>query len=112
LIVPTLDQRFRWKPSPRRVRAVFGCATVADSTHVMLLLQAGRLPVYYFPWADVRTKFLEHTTHTTVSELKGTATYWTVLVGERNAEHAAWSYETPAPNGPILSRATSHSIGT
>jgi uncharacterized protein (DUF427 family) len=32
---------------------IFG-VTIADSTHVMLLHEAGRLPVFYFPIEDVR----------------------------------------------------------
>jgi uncharacterized protein (DUF427 family) len=102
LVVPSPDQKFRWEPSQRRVRVEFGGATVADSTHVMLLLEAGRLPVYYFPSADVRAAALERTDHTTASDLKGTATYWTLRVGDRAAENAAWSYESPPPGGPDL----------
>jgi uncharacterized protein (DUF427 family) len=100
LIVPSPDQRFRWEPSPRRIRAVLGGVTIAQSDRVMLLLEAGRLPVYYFPWADVRAEALERTAHSTTSDLKGPATYWTVRAGDRVAEDAAWSYETPPPGGP------------
>ena len=99
---PSLPTGYRWEPSPRRVRALFGGATIADSTHVMLLLEAGHLPVFYFPRSDVRADSLERTEHTTSSDLKGTATYWTVRVGDRAAENAAWSYESPPPNGPDL----------
>jgi uncharacterized protein (DUF427 family) len=103
LTAPSPDQQYRWEPSPRRVRAEFGGQTIADSTHVMLLLEAMRLPVYYFPMADVRTELLERTEHTTDSPLKGVASYWTARVGERVAENAAWSYETPSAGGPDLS---------
>lgn len=102
LTVPSPDQRFRWEPSPRRVHATFNGVTVVDSTHVMLLLEAGHLPVYYFPWADVRSEFLERTQHTTTSDLKGVASYWTLRVGDRVAENVAWSYEAPAPGGPAI----------
>lgn len=99
-VAPSRSQRFTWEPSPRRVRVVFGGTTIADSYHVMLLREAGRLPVYYFPWADVRDEALERTQHTTSSELKGAATYWTVRVSARVAENAAWSYEAPPADGP------------
>lgn len=102
LIVPAPDQPYRWESTPRRVRTLFGGESIADSTHVMLLLEVGHLPVYYFPWADVRADFLERTQHTTESPLKGTASYWTVRVGDRVAENAAWSYEAPEPGGPDL----------
>lgn len=100
LAEPSLPTGFRWEPSPRRVRVVFGGATIADSTHVMLLLEAGHLPVFYFPLADVRSNALERTERTSTSDLKGPATYWTVRVGDRVAENAAWSYESPPPHGP------------
>jgi uncharacterized protein (DUF427 family) len=103
LIVPSPSQQYRWEPSPRRVRAMFGGETIADSTHVMLLLEVAHLPVYYFPWANVQGHLLERTDYTTESPLKGTASYWTVRVGDRVAENAAWSYETPLPDGPDLS---------
>lgn len=102
LAEPSLPTGFRWESSPRRVRVVFGGVTIADSTHVMLLLEAGHLPVFYFPWADVRADALERTPHTTSCDLKGVATYWTVRVGERVAENAAWSYESPPPDGPDI----------
>lgn len=99
LIVPTRTQRFHLEPSPRRVRADFGGATIADSTHVLLLREVGRLPVYYFPWSDVLAGALTPSEHSTVSELKGMATYYHVRLGERTAENAAWSYEAPPPAG-------------
>jgi uncharacterized protein (DUF427 family) len=102
LMVPTDDVRYRWEPSPRRVRVELGGAAIADSTHVMLLLEKGRLPVYYFPRVDVRADALEPTAHMTPSALKGTATYYTVRAGERSAENAAWTYDGPPTGGPDL----------
>jgi len=99
---PSFSQelRFRWEDSNRRVRVVFGGITIADSRHVMLLHEYGRLPVFYFPMEDVRKDVLEATNHRTHSPLKGEASYWTIQVGNRVAEHAAWSYASPLPNGP------------
>jgi uncharacterized protein (DUF427 family) len=97
---PSFSQGFRWEDSHRRVRVVFAGVTVADSKHVMLLLEAGRLPVFYFPMADVRKDLMEASEHHTHSPLKGEASYWTVRVGDRVAENAAWSYPQPLPEGP------------
>src|SRR5262249_39860069 len=99
---PSLPSGYRWEPSPRRVRVELGGGTIADSTHVKLLLEAGHLPVFYSPLADVRTDALERTDHSTSSDLKGPATYWTVRAGDRAAENAAWSYESPPPGGPDM----------
>jgi uncharacterized protein (DUF427 family) len=99
---PSLSGGFRWEDSRRRVRVVFADVTVADSERVMLLLEFGRLPVFYFPMEDVRMDLMETTEHHTSSPLKGEASYWTVRVGNRVAENAAWSYPNPLPEGPNL----------
>jgi len=95
-------QGFRWEDSRRRVRVVFAGVTVADSKHVMLLHEFGRLPVFYFPQEDVRMDLLEASEHRTHSPLKGEASYWTVRVGDLIADHAAWSYPQPMPEGPPI----------
>lgn len=100
LASPSFSQGFRWEDSRRRVRVVFAGVTVADSKHAMLLHESGRLPVFYFPIADVGMDLMEATEHHTHSSLKGEASYWTLRVGDRIAEHAAWSYLQPLPNGP------------
>ncbi len=99
---PSLDQGFRWEDSRRRVHTVFAGTTVADSKHVMLLLEFGRLPVFYFPMEDVRLDLMEASEHRTHSPLKGEASYWTLRVGDRMATNAAWSYLHPLPEGPKL----------
>jgi len=88
--------------SPRRVRAVFGGETVADSRRVKLLHEAGLLPVYYFPMEDVRMDLLVETDHTTHCPFKGDASYWSVRVGEKVAENAAWGYPEPMEGAPPL----------
>jgi len=102
LASPSFSQGFRWEDSRRRVRVVFAGVTVADSKHVMLLHEFGRLPVFYFPLEDVRMDLLEATEHRTHSPLKGKASYWTVRAGDLIAEHAAWSYPQPLPEGPKI----------
>jgi len=102
LASPSFSQGFRWEDSQRRVRVVFAGVTVADSKHVMLLHEFGRLPVFYFPLTDVRMDLMEESEHRTHSPLKGEASYWTLRVGDRVAEDAAWSYRNPLPEGPQL----------
>ena len=47
-------------------------------------------------------EFLIQTDDHTHSSLKGDATYWTVKVGEKLAEQAAWSYSHPLPAAASL----------
>ena len=67
--------------------------TIADSAHVLIMHET-RLPnVYYFPRGDVRMEFLQRSTHRTNCPFKGNATHWSLTVGDRTVENAAWSYE-------------------
>ena len=102
LASPSFSEGFRWEDSRRRVRVVFADMTIADSKRVMLLHEFGRLPVFYFPMEDVRMDLMEETDHHTSSSLKGEASYWTIRVGNRVAENAAWSYLDPLPGGPPI----------
>ncbi len=89
------NYRIETEPCPKRIRVAFGGETIADSTAVLLLHETKHIPVYYFPRADVRLDLLERTAHSTHCPFKEDASYWTVRVGERSAENAVWSYETP-----------------
>src|SRR5215470_17373840 len=86
--VATPEERFRWEPSPRRVRALFNGETIADSRRVMLLIEPQHLPVFYFPLADVRSDLMEQTDYHSSSPLKGEASYLSIRVGDRVAENA------------------------
>jgi uncharacterized protein (DUF427 family) len=81
--------------SPRRIRARFAGETVVDSRHAKLLHEHGHLPVYYFPEDEIRTDLLEPTDHRTHCPWKGDASYWSVRVGDRVSENAAWGYPDP-----------------
>ncbi len=99
---PSFSQGFRWEDSRRRVRVVFAGVTVADSKRVMLYHEFGRLPVFYFPMEDARMDLLQASELHSSSPLKGEASYWTLKVGDRAAEQAAWSYPNPLPTGPQM----------
>lgn len=90
------------EPSPRRVRVEFNGETVANSANMRLLHEDGHLPIYYFPIDDVRTDLLHKTDHSTHCPYKGDASYWTIKVGDREAENAVWGYEDPLPAQPEL----------
>lgn len=91
------DHPIHLEECPKRVRVLFGGATVADSKRVLLMREARHLPVYYFPIDDVRMDLLVSTERTTRCPYKGEASYWTVKVGEREAENAVWAYREPLP---------------
>jgi uncharacterized protein (DUF427 family) len=99
-IRPGSDQPIWTEPSPRRVRAFLGDVAVVDSTRALLLLEAGHLPVYYFPPTDVRADLLTPTDSETQCPYKGRARYWSARVGDTVEEDIAWSYPFPIPECP------------
>ena len=82
-------------PTGRRVRVMFGGATIADSRAVMLILEKKRLAVYYFPVKDVRLDLFLPTSYKSSHAGKGEATFYSLGVGDRVAEKAAWRYLEP-----------------
>ena len=89
------DYKILFEPSPRRVRVKFNGETIADSTNAHLLFETRHLPVYYFPRSDVRMDLMTATEHHTFCPYKGTASYWTIAVGDKVAENAVWGYPDP-----------------
>jgi uncharacterized protein (DUF427 family)/class 3 adenylate cyclase len=87
--------RIDLEPAPGRVRVVFEGVAVADSARALILHETRHPPVYYVPRDDVRMELLLPTGHRTHCPFKGDASYWTLRVGERSAENAAWAYEEP-----------------
>ena len=101
--VPGDDHDVRLYPTAKRVRAFFGDVTIADSTRVQLMLESGRLAVYYFPVEDVRMDLLAPGTRSESSPYKGQATYLTMDTGKRVAANAAWRYAASPLGCPYLS---------
>ncbi len=77
------------------MRVAFGGATLADSKHAMLVREAKRLPVYYFPKADVRMDLMIESGQSIRDPHTGTVSFWTVKAGDKRAENGAWSYLNP-----------------
>ena len=89
--------RVRVEPGHKRVRAFLGGALVADTTRPLLVWENPHYPAYYLPLPDVRQELLESSTRTEHSPSRGEARYYSVRVGTRRAEDAAWTY----PESPI-----------
>jgi uncharacterized protein (DUF427 family) len=79
------------------VRVMLDGRTVADTTRALTLREASYKPVFYIPREDADMSLLQRTAHTTHCPYKGDASYYSICAGERVAENAVWSYETPYP---------------
>ncbi|KIZ43888.1 MULTISPECIES: DUF427 domain-containing protein [Rhodopseudomonas] len=87
----------RLEPVAQRLRVVFNGETIADSVSGFRVLETSHPPVYYIPPADIRTAALRPAPGQSWCEFKGHAKYWSLEVGERRSDNAAWSYPTPTP---------------
>jgi uncharacterized protein (DUF427 family) len=80
-----------------RVRVMLNGRTVADTKRALTLREASYKPVLYIPREDADMSLLQRTAHTTHCPYKGDASYYSIRAGDRVAENAVWSYETPYP---------------
>ncbi len=95
--LPGPDHPIEIAPHDKRVRVMFNGRTVADTTRALVLREASYKPVLYIPREDAQMELLARTAHRTHCPYKGDASYYTVKAGDRVAENAVWSYETPYP---------------
>lgn len=100
------DQESVWAyPRPAVAQATnaslkveFGGQTIVSSRSATRTLETSHPPSYYIPQADVDMGCLRRAEgKSTFCEWKGSAIYYDVVVGDRVAEGAAWSYPTPSP---------------
>jgi uncharacterized protein (DUF427 family) len=83
----------------RRVRAVVGGETIAESVRAKALFETGHPTRYYFPPEDVRVELLEPSPKSTRCAYKGAASYWHVRTGGELHENVAWTYAAPLHDG-------------
>lgn len=87
----------RVEPSGKRVQVYFNGELIADTTSALRVLETSHPPVYYIPPSDIKMQYLSRTPRLTFCEFKGQAGYYTVTVGDREADNAAWDYTRPSP---------------
>ena len=104
-VPPEQGQESVWDyPRPPRLEATskhlevhFNGVVIADTRRGFRVLETSHPPVYYFPPEETQFKFLIERTRGSTCEWKGRATYFTVRVGDREANDAAWTYPDPLP---------------
>jgi uncharacterized protein (DUF427 family) len=95
--LPGPDHPITIKPTSERVRVSFNGQVVADTRRALILQEASYKPVYYIPREDAQMALFSRTTNATHCPYKGDASYYSIRAGDRTAENAIWSYETPYP---------------
>ncbi len=93
-------------PTHRRLRVEIDGTVLVDTTDTVGVYETSLEPRLYVRPRYVRCTLVTSPT-TTYCPYKGTASYWTAVIGERRVPDIAWSYEDPhpecAPIGGFLS---------
>lgn len=87
----------RLERTPRRIRAVAGGVTLADSTASLRVLETSHPPTYYVPPADVRMDLLVPAEGASFCEWKGRALYYDAVLETRTIRRVGWCYPEPTP---------------
>lgn len=87
----------RVEETARHVKVLFNREVLADSRRAKRVLETSHPPVYYIPPEDIHTEYMTETGRSTWCEWKGQARYYSLSVGDRQVEEAAWFYPKPAP---------------
>ncbi|MGH9093943.1 MAG: DUF427 domain-containing protein [Acidimicrobiales bacterium] len=81
--------------SSRRVEVLAGTEVIATSSRAVAVNETGLPTRWYLPADDVTSGVLQSSDTTTVCPYKGVARYWSVDIGGRRLDDAAWAYEEP-----------------
>ncbi len=88
----------RLEDSPKQIQVIFNGVTIAETDRAKRVLETSHPPVYYIPPHDIKMEYLTMTPRTSWCEWKGQASYYTVVVSDKQAANAAWFYPKP-PSG-------------
>jgi len=83
--------------SSRHVEVWSNGVKVADTRRPRLLFETSLPTRYYIPKLDARMDLLRPSSSHSVCPYKGTASYWSLAIGDTVAEDLVWGYPTPLP---------------
>jgi uncharacterized protein (DUF427 family) len=81
----------------RRLHVEVAGAVVVDATGTIGVYETALEPKLYVGRDQVRMDLLVVSPTTTYCPYKGTASYWTAVVGDTTVTDVAWSYDDPLP---------------
>lgn len=88
----------RLEPCDKHIQIIFNEVILVDTQRSYRVLETSHPPVYYLCPEDIQQEYLHQTPKHSFCEWKGTASYYTVKIGEKQATNAAWYYPDPTPN--------------
>jgi uncharacterized protein (DUF427 family) len=88
--------------SGRKLRVDVNGVTLVDCATTLVVYETALDPRLYVAPSYVRMDLLEPSETHTYCPYKGTASYWTAVIGNVNVTDVAWSYEDPLPESTPL----------
>jgi uncharacterized protein (DUF427 family) len=83
--------------SSRHIRVELDGVTIAESHQPRILFETGLPARYYLPITDYRQELLQPSDTVTHCPYKGSAGYWSVVIGDKVYPDLVWIYRTPLP---------------
>lgn len=94
---PNPYHRVDCRPTDRRLRVVVAGETLVDTSDTTIVFETALAPLLYVDASHVRTDLLRRSATSSYCNYKGTATYWSAVIGDSVVDDAAWSYDDPMP---------------
>ncbi|MGV0742168.1 DUF427 domain-containing protein [Mycolicibacterium sp. XJ870] len=94
---PNPYHRIDCRPTQRSLRVTAADTVIVDTDETVIVFETSLEPRLYVNPALIRTDLLHRTDTTTYCNYKGTATYWSAVVGDTVISDVAWSYPDPPP---------------
>ncbi len=92
---PTNKYSITIEPNPNRIVVRCCGQVIADSKKALTLREANYDPVVYIPRGDVDLSILKRSNLVTHCPYKGDAEHYSITIGDKIVEDAAWSYREP-----------------
>jgi uncharacterized protein (DUF427 family) len=87
----------RLEDTNKHIQVVFNGVVIVDTQSAKRVLETSHPPSYYIPPGDIKMEHLALTPQSSFCEWKGRAGYYTICVGDKSAQNAAWFYASPTP---------------
>ena len=94
---PNPYHRIDCRPTRRGLRVQVGDAVLVDTDDTVIVFETALAPRLYVAPALVRVDALQRSATSSYCNYKGTATYWSAVMGDTVVEDVAWSYPDPPP---------------
>jgi uncharacterized protein (DUF427 family) len=96
---PNPYHRIDCRPTRRRLRVKVAGTTLVDTDDTVIVFETALPARLYVEPAQVRADVLRQSDTSTYCNYKGSATYWSAVLGYTLVEDVAWSYPDPLPEG-------------